>query len=111
MFIPAGSDSSKVLEKLSPELRLQLDNLPGYRIDYILNCLAFIFEQEDVNFKRLLKERRGKLPDIREAFLARQVASKEEIAKGRFLAWWLFKRVVEDKVHLVDAMQEVRLRI
>jgi hypothetical protein len=106
-----GSDAGSVLRGLNSNTRLELEKLPGYKIDYILQCLEFIFEQEDVNFDRYLKSQGGRLPDLRQSFLDRKLASYEEVTKGRFLAWWLFRRIVKDKIHPVEAMQEARLRI
>jgi len=83
------------------------DQLPGYKTDYILHCLELIFEQEDVNFER----RGGQLPRLRRILLRKGLASEEEVKRGRFLAWRLFRRIVVEGIHPVEAMLEAGLRI
>lgn len=107
-----GRPASEVISELSKQgILKQFDELPGYKIDYILHCLELIFEQEDVNFERRLCERGGELPEVRKTLLRQGLISEEEARSGRFLAWRLLKRVVAEGFHPVEAMLEAGLRI
>jgi len=65
--------------------RREINNVPGYFIEYILHCLELIFKQEDVNY-----------PPPR--------------YKGRKLAFEMLEDVVSG-IHPVEAMLKAGLKI
>ena len=80
-----GEKAVNVINSIPQQELLELNKLPGYNVEYILQCLELIFEQEDINYPK---------PRY----------------KGRDLAYEMLKKVIEGK-HPVEAMIEAGLRI
>ena len=108
-----GHPASEILKKLSTtELSTNLAKLHGYSVEYTLHTLEFIFAQEDVNWERDFIQPRRPLPALRHKLVEQGFLTRDEAYnRGSAIAMHLFRRVVRDKVHVVTAMHEVRLRI
>ncbi|MCL0094951.1 hypothetical protein M1O52_00110 [Dehalococcoidia bacterium] len=108
-----GSKAHLVLEKLNKSNSLaQFERLPGYSVEYTLHALEFIFAQEDVNWERDFVQLKKPLPKLRTELIRQGFLTKEEAEKkGSAIAMHCLRRVIRDKIHVVAAMHEVRLRI
>lgn len=109
----SGSKAPDVLAKLKAEGKLQqFAELPGYSAEYTLNALEFIFAQEELTWERDFVEKARPLPQLRRTLIRGGFLNRSEAEnKGSAIAMHLLRRVVSDKVHPVEAMREVGLRI
>ncbi|USH00039.1 hypothetical protein K1720_00680 [Thermococcus argininiproducens] len=82
----SGESPEKVLTDMNPDDIKQINNAPGYPIEYILYTLWLIFEQEDINYPR------------------------SEGYKGRQQPYQMFQDVLNG-IHPVNAMKKTGLRI
>ena len=110
-----GSKAVDSLAKLSKNGSImQLGKLPSYSysLEYTLHTLEFIFAQEDKNWERDFILPKKPLPQLRKKLIQQGFLTEEEArSRGSAIAMHLFRRIVRDKVHVVTAMREVRLRI
>jgi len=90
----------------------QLSHLPGYSIEYTLHVLEFIFAQEDITWERDFIREGKPLPQLRKTLVRKGFLTDHEAAtNGGAIAMHLLRRVVRDRIHPVEAMREVLLRI
>ncbi len=108
-----GTSALDAMSKLSATgLVVKLGRLPGYSVEYTLNALEFIFAQEDVTWERDFIEKGKPLPRLRKKFIQQGFLSQAEAKdKGSAIAMHLLRRVVRYRIHPVEAMREVGLRI
>ena len=97
-----GEDVTKLVKKYRP----QVEDLPGYGIEYILYALRWILEQEDVNFKGRPQKKQEELDEK----IKRMGIPIPENRKGSQLAIALFCDIAAG-VHPVEAFYSAGLKI
>lgn len=88
-----GEKAKGILSSLSTKDKNKIASLPGYNIEYILNCLELIFKQEELNYpSNKINPRTGKY------------------FEGKRFTFGMFEDVVNG-THPVEAMKKKGLRI
>ena len=105
----AGAGAETILTEMGQGLVAELDVQPGFSTEYILHSLELIFAQENVNWDRDMVDK--PLPSIRRSLLSRKVLTVDESTRGSGLAIALLRQIVRHRVHPVEAMTELGLRI
>ena len=94
------------MEKVIRENEKETQNLPGYKLDYILYALKWILKQEDINFR----ERPEKLQNILDEKCQSARVKVPSNRKGSQLAIALFCDIFKG-VHPVEALLAANLDI
>ena len=97
-----GKRPSEVLAVLGPEL----DGLPGYPPEYVLNALGWILEQEDINYNGRPEAKQRELDDT----LRRASVEPMDRRQGSELAVSLFCNVALG-LHPVEAFLRAQLDV
>jgi hypothetical protein len=81
-------------------------DLPGYDIEYILNCLKLILDQEDINFSSRSEEKQKELDNIISSTISKIPKNRLGSQLAIALLCYIFKGV-----HPVEAFIKCGLRI
>lgn len=100
-----GADVEEILDGWSLPLRREL---PGYNLDYVFWSMAWILEQEDINYDPASRSK-SKQEEIDEILLEQGVRTPQG-RKGSELAISLFCDIANG-THPVEAFYRVNLRI